>query len=244
MRTQTAHGMLTSLSTNFNRRIPKAKLFEVGNIYLPHQVPITELPDEKKILTLGSYGAWDFYHLKGDIECMLRQVGLNDEFEYEAEGDISYMHPGKCARILYHKKEVGFFGEVHPLILERYEIGKRAFLAVIDLSVVTDMAKFEPKFKPLAKFPASLRDLSLVVPQEVTAGEITAAIRKAAGRILEYVELFDLYQGDQIEDGYKSMAYTLSFRASDRTLQDEEVNAAIGKVLKRLEKLGISLREA
>ena len=244
MRTQTAHGMLTSLSTNFNRRIPKAKLFEVGNIYLPHQVPITELPDEKKILTLGSYGAWDFYHLKGDIECMLRQVGLNDEFEYEAEGDISYMHPGKCARILYHKKEVGFFGEVHPLILERYEIGKRAFLAVIDLSVVTDMAKFEPKFKPLAKFPASLRDLSLVVPQEVTAGEITAAIRKAAGRILEYVELFDLYQGDQIEDGYKSMAYTLSFRAPDRTLQDEEVNAAIEKVLTRLEKLGISLREA
>ena len=135
-------------------------------------------------------------------------------------------------------------GEVHPTVLDRYGIGKRAYLAVIDLSVVTGMAKFEPKFKPLAKFPATLRDLSLVVPDEVTAGEIAFIIKKAAGRTLETCELFDLYQGDQIEAGFKSMAYTLSFRAPDRTLQDEEVSGCIDKILKKLGDKGITLREA
>ncbi|MBQ4361454.1 MAG: phenylalanine--tRNA ligase subunit beta, partial [Lachnospiraceae bacterium] len=242
MRTQTVNGMLTSLATNFNRRIPKAKLFETGNIYLPHQVPITELPDEKMMLTLGSYQAGDFYNLKGDVECILRQIGMKDEFEYVPDEEVSYMHPGKCAHILYHKKEIGLLGEVHPTVCERYGIGKRTYLAVIDLSVVTGMAKFEPKFKPLAKFPATLRDLSLVVPEDVMAGDIAFTIRKAAGRTLESCELFDLYQGDQIEAGYKSMAYTLTFRAPDRTLKDEEVGASIDKVLKKLEAKGIKLR--
>ena len=148
-----------------------------------------------------------------------------------------------CAHILYHKKEIGLLGEVHPTVCESYGIGKRTYLAVIDLSVVTGMAKFEPKFKPLAKFPATLRDLSLVVPEDVMAGDIAFTIRKAAGRTLESCELFDLYQGDQIEAGYKSMAYTLTFRAPDRTLKDEEVGASIDKVLKKLEAKGIKLRE-
>ncbi len=244
MRTQTVNGMLSSLSTNYNRRIPKAKLFELGNVYLPHQVPITELPDEKMTLTIGSYNAGDFYHLKGDVECILSQIGMNDEFEYKAISSVPYMHPGKCAKVFYHKKEIAMIGEVHPTVLDRYGIGKRAYLAVIDLSVVTGMAKFEPKFKPLAKFPATLRDLSLVVPDEVTAGEIAFIIKKAAGRTLETCELFDLYQGDQIEAGFKSMAYTLSFRAPDRTLQDEEVSGCIDKILKKLGDKGITLREA
>lgn len=243
MRTQTLNGMLTSLATNFNRRIPAAKLFETGNIYVPKALPLTELPDEQMILTLGSYGSGDFYDLKGDLECILRQIGMTDEFEYEATADLPYFHPGKAARILYHKQLIGVLGEVHPLVAERYGIGKRAYIAVINLPVITEMAKFTPKFKPLAKFPATLRDLSLVVPEDVTAGEISQTIRRAAGRTLESCDLFDLYQGDQIEAGFKSMAYTLTFRAKDRTLQDEEVNASIDKVLKKLSALGVKLRE-
>ena len=243
MRTQTVNGMLTSLSTNFNRRIPAAKLFEAGNVYLPHDIPITELPDEKMMLTLGSYNSGDFYHTKGDVESILKQIGMKDEFEYVPDPAITYLHPGKSARILYHKKEIGLLGEVHPTVAERYSIGKRAYIAVLDLSVITGMAKFEPKYKPLAKFPATLRDLSFVVPESVLAGEISATIKRAAGRTLESCSLFDLYQGDQIEKGYKSMAYTLTFRASDHTLKDEEVSGIIDKVLKKLEEKGITLRE-
>ena len=244
MRTQTLNGMLTSLSTNFNRRIPSAKLFETGHIYVPKRLPLSELPDEQMMLTLGSYGCGDFYQLKGDLECILRQIGMKDDLEYEAVSDLPYFHPGKCARILYHKQLIGVLGEVHPAVQERYGIGKRAYAAVINLETVTEMARFTPKFKPLAKFPATLRDLSLVVPEEVTAGEIVQTIRRAAGRTLESCELFDLYQGDQIEAGFKSMAYTLSFRAQDRTLQDDEVNQSIDKVLKKLDALGVTLREA
>ena len=243
MRTQTVNGMLTSLSTNFNRRIPAAKLFEAGNVYLPHDIPITELPDEKMMLTLGSYNSGDFYHTKGDVESILKQIGMKDEFEYVPDPAITYLHPGKSARILYHKKEIGLLGEVHPTVAERYSIGKRTYIAVLDLSVITGMAKFEPKYKPLAKFPATLRDLSFVVPESVLAGEISATIKRAAGRTLESCSLFDLYQGDQIEKGYKSMAYTLTFRASDHTLKDEEVSGIIDKVLKKLEEKGITLRE-
>ncbi len=243
MRTQTLNGMLTSLSTNYNRRIPEAKLFETGNVYIPKALPLTELPDEKMMLTLGSYGTGDFYHLKGDIECILRQIGMKDEFEYVAAPELPYLHPGKSARILYHKQEIGCLGEVHPVVQNNYSIGKRTYVAVIDMTEVTGMAKFEPKFIPLAKFPATLRDLSLVVPEEVTAGSVVQTIRRAAGRTLENCELFDLYQGDQIEAGFKSMAYTLTFRAKDHTLQDEEVNASIDKILKKLGDQGVTLRE-
>ena len=243
MRTQTVNGMLTSLSTNFNRRIPAAKLFEAGNVYLPHDIPITELPDEKMMLTLGSYNSGDFYHTKGDVESILKQIGMKDEFEYVAAPELPYLHPGKSARILYHKQEIGCLGEVHPVVQNNYSIGKRTYVAVIDMTEVTGMAKFEPKFIPLAKFPATHRDLSLVVPEEVTAGSVVQTIRRAAGRTLENCELFDLYQGDQIEAGFKSMAYTLTFRAKDHTLQDEEVNASIDKILKKLGDQGVTLRE-
>ena len=244
MRTQTINGMLTSLSTNFNRRIPSAKLFETGNIYLPKNLPVDELPEERMILTLGSYGAEDFYGCKGNVEAILNTVGMRDEFEYEATDRITYMHPGKCAEIFYHKQLIGHIGEIHPTVLGNYGIRKRVMIAVVDLTMIVSLAKFEYKFKPIAKYPAILRDISLVVPEEITAGEIRFTIRKAAGRQLESCRLFDLYQGDQIEKGFKSMAYTLAFRASDRTMTDEEVSEKLDKVLEKLGKKGITLREA
>ena len=242
MRTTPLNGMLTSLATNYNRRNKDVRLFEMGNIYLPKELPVTDLPDERMQFTLGFYGEGDFFTMKGVVEEFLGQVGMDSQVEYDAEAGKTFLHPGRQANILYKDTVIGYLGEVHPVVCENYDMKTRAYVAVIDMPYVYEMADFEKKYKGIAKFPAVSRDISMVVPKEILVGQIEKVIKQRGGKILESYRLFDIYEGDQIEKGFKSVAYNIVFRAKDRTLEENDVAGAMKKILKGLEGLGIQLR--
>ena len=243
MRTVSVHGLLTSLGTNYNHRNKSVKLYELGNVYLPKSLPLTELPDERKKLTLGMYDAGDFFTMKGTIENFFERVGMKKKPEYDPKAGVPYLHPGRQAKIIYDGVEVGFLGELHPHAAKNYEIGTRAYIAVLDMPALTPMCSFDYKYKGVAKFPAVTRDLSMVVPKEVMVGSIEKMIEECGGKLLEKVTLFDVYEGNQIDRGFKSVAYSVTFRASDRTLSEEDINGVMQKILKGLESMGIVLRQ-
>ncbi|MBR5421343.1 MAG: phenylalanine--tRNA ligase subunit beta, partial [Lachnospiraceae bacterium] len=242
MRTISLNGMLTSLATNFKRRNKNVKLYEIGNIYLPKCLPLTELPDERMQFTLGFYGDDDFFTMKGVAENFFAAVGMKEAAEYDPKSARPYLHPGRQADIIYKGVKLGYLGEVHPLVCNTYGIKTRAYVCVLDLPSIIDFTSFDRKYEGLARFPAVTRDISMVVPQAVLAGDIEKMIRQRGGKILESAELFDIYEGDQIKAGFKSIAYALSFRDKNKTLADDEVNAAMKKILNGLESLGIELR--
>ncbi|MCD8197995.1 MAG: phenylalanine--tRNA ligase subunit beta [Lachnospiraceae bacterium] len=243
MRTISLNGMLSSLATNYNRRNKNVRLYEMANIYLPKALPLTELPDERMQFTLGMYGEGDFYTMKGVVEEFLAKVGLSKKESYDPDAEKPFLHPGRQAKIIYDGKTLGYLGEVHPTVAASYGIGERAYVAVLDMPSVVELASFDRKYEGLAKFPAVLRDISMIVPKAVLAGQIEAIIRQRGGKILESCELFDVYEGSQIKEGHKSMAYALSFRAKDRTLTEQEISAAMKKILNGLQSLGAELRQ-
>ena len=242
MRTSTLNGMLSSLATNYNRRNKDVRLYELGNVYLPKSLPLTELPDERTLFTLGMYGKGDFFDMKGVCEEFFEKAGMKNRVEYDPADKKPYLHPGRQADMLYEGKKVGYLGEVHPLTADAYGIGERAYIAVIDILSVLEFAGFNHKYTGIAKYPAVSRDLSLVVPHQVLAGQIENVLIQRGGKILESYQLFDIYEGSQIQAGYKSMAYSLVFRANDKTLEESEISAAMKKILNGLEDLGIQLR--
>ena len=243
MRTLPLNGMLSSLSTNYNRRNKNVKLYELGNVYLAKSLPLTELPDERMQFTLGMYGDGDFYSLKGVVEEFFESIGMKKKVEYDPKAGKNFLHPGRQAKIVYEGEELGYIGEVHPAVCDNYAIGTRVYIAVIDIMNVLDFATFDRKYEGIAKYPAVTRDLSMEVPKSVLAGDIEGVIAQRGGKILESYELFDVYEGDQIKDGYKSMAYSISFRAKDRTLEESDVSGAMKKILNGLEGLGARLRQ-
>ena len=243
MRTVSVHGLLTSLGTNYNHRNKSVKLYELGNVYLPKSLPLTELPDERKKLTLGMYDAGDFFTMKGTIENFFERVGMKKKPEYDPKAGVPYLHPGRQAKIIYDGVEVGFLGELHPQAAKNYEIGARTYIAVLDMPSLTPMCSFDYKYKGVAKFPAVTRDLSMVVPKEIMVGSIEKMIEECGGELLEKLTLFDVYEGNQIDRGFKSVAYSVTFRASDRTLSEEDINGVMQKILKGLESMGIVLRQ-
>ena len=242
MRTLPLNGLLTSLATNYNRRNKNVRLYELANIYLPKALPLTELPDERTQFTLGFYGEGDFFDLKGIVEEFLEKVGLHGLLTCDPNSGKAYLHPGRQANICYEGAVIGYLGEVHPEVLDNYGIGERAYLAVLDMPQIVAKASFDTKYTGVAKYPAVTRDLSMVMKKEILAGQVEEIIRKNGGKYLEHCELFDIYEGAQILAGHKSMAYSISFRAQDKTLEDAEINAAMEKILKGLATLGIELR--
>lgn len=242
MRTSSVNGMLTSLSTNYNRRNKGVKLYELGNVYLPHALPLTELPDERMKFTLGMYGAGDFFDMKGVVEEFFSQIGMKGLVNYDPSEKLAFLHPGRQAQIIYDGVNVGYVGEVHPQVQKNYSIGERTYLAVLDLQNILPFASFDRKYEGIAKFPAVNRDLSMVVPHDVTAAQIEAIFRQRGGKDLESLKLFDIYEGDQIEEGFKSMAYSLTFRSREKTLQEEDITKAMKKIMNGLESLKIKLR--
>ncbi len=243
MRTTSLNGMLNSLSTNYNRRNKDVRLYELGNVYLPKALPLTELPDERMQFTLGFYGEGDFFTMKGVVEEFLEHVGMNEKPQYDPEAGKPWLHPGRQANVVYGGTVIGYVGEVHPKVLANYNIGQRAYLAVLDMPCIVEKASFDRKYEGIAKYPAVTRDISMVVPKTVLAGQIENILTQRGGKIMESYSLFDIYEGEQIKEGYKSMAYTLTFRAKDRTLEDADITAAMKKILNGLEGLGIELRQ-
>lgn len=242
MRTTPLNGLLTSLSTNYNRRNKDVKLYELANIYLPKALPLTELPDERMQMTFGMYGEGDFFTMKGVVEELFDKLGMKQKVHYDPTCNRPYLHPGRKADIGYEGVTLGYIGELHPEVAENYKIGERVYVAVLDMPNVIPFADFNRKFTGIAKYPAVTRDISMVVPKEILVGQIEDVIAQRGGKILESYRLFDIYEGAQILAGHKSVAYSIVFRANDRTLTDEEVGASMKKILNGLEGLGIQLR--
>ncbi len=243
MRTTSLNGMLTSLATNYNRRNKDVRLYELGNIYLPKSLPLTDLPEERMQFTLGMYGKGDFFSMKGVVEEFFEKIGMKDRETYDPNAGKPYLHPGRQANILYDGKVVGYLGELHPEVADLYGIGERAYVAVIDMPEIMEYATFDRKYYGIAKYPAVTRDISMVVPKHILAGQIEEVISAKGGQYLESYVLFDLYEGAQIREGFKSVAYSTVFRAKDKTLSDAEVTEAMDRILKALEGMGIELRK-
>ena len=240
MRTMPLNGMLTSLATNYNRRNKDVKLYELAKVYVP--VEGEELPDERVQFTLGFYGDGDFFTMKGVVEEFLEKIGMNVRPEYDPEAGKAFLHPGRQAKILYKDTVIGYLGEVHPDVADTYGLGDRTYVAVLDLPEILPFASFDRKYEGIAKFPAVTRDISMVMPKTVLVGEVEKIIEKRGGKLLEKYNLFDIYEGAQIKEGFKSVAYTISFRAKDRTLEDKDIQPIMEKILGDLSCMGIELR--
>ncbi len=242
MRTTTIPSMLEVIATNYNYRNPAGAFYEIGNEYIKKAAE-NELPDENPQVTIGLYGdGEDFYSLKGIVENLL-DAGNILHYEIVPEENDPTFHPGRTAKVLTGDTVLGVFGEIHPAVLENYGIGVRAYCAKFDLKTLTRLGVNEKKYKPLPKFPASTRDLSLVADERLPIGEIEKVIGKAVPEILEEIKFFDVYRGAQIPEGKKSVSYSLILRAADRTLTVEECDEAVANVLKALEGIEVFLRQ-
>ena len=243
MRTLPLNGMLTSLATNYNRRNKNVRLYEIANVYIPKAMPVTELPDERTQLTLGMFGAGDFFDLKGVVEEVVEAMGLKEIKTYDPNAGKNFLHPGRQANVMYGDKVLGYMGEIHPDVADTYDIGEKAYVAVLDMPTLIELSNFDIKYTGIAKYPAVSRDLSMVMKKDILVGEVEAVIRKNGGKLLESCTLFDVYEGAQITEGYKSVAYSVAFRAKDHTLEEKEITQVMDKILKGLEGLGIELRK-
>ena len=242
MRTQAVNGILNSLSTNYNRRNKDVHLFELANIYIPKELPLKELPDERMQFVLGFYGKENFFDMKGVVEEFLYTLGITGKLYYDPSCTEEFLHPGRKADIVFDGVRIGYLGEVHPIVCENYKLGEKTYIAVIDLPNVIPFVSFDIKYTGIAKYPAISRDISLVVPRSVLVGEIEDIILENGGINLESFNLFDIYEGNQIEVGFKSVAYSLTFRNKERTLLDADVNEVMDKILKKLEDKNIRIR--
>ena len=240
MRTLPLNGMLNSLAINYNRRNKDVKLYELAKVYVP--VEGEDLPDERVQFTLGFYGDGDFFTMKGFVEELLEKIGMSARPEYDPEAGKTFLHPGRQAEILYKDTVIGYLGEVHPDVADTYGLGERTYIAVLDLPEILPFASFDRKYEGIAKFPAVTRDISMVMPKTVLVGEVEKIIEKRGGKLLEKYNLFDIYEGAQIKEGFKSVAYTISFRAKDRTLEDKDIQPIMEKILGDLSGMGIELR--
>lgn len=246
MRTTTLPSMLETLSLNYKNRNAAVALYEIGKEYLP--TAPDKLPEEPDRLTIGMYGDdADFFTLKGMVETILETAGLHD-CTYKACStdapfdEICALHPGRSAVIYAGETPIGYLGEVHPTVQKNYDIGTRTYVAKLLIDEMQPLAQTEITYQPLPKFPAITRDLSLVCADKVPVGDLQAAMKKAVGNILEQITLFDVYKGEQIAAGMKSVSFSIRMRSHEGTLTDEQADAAMKRVLKALKEHGATLR--
>ena len=246
MRTQPLNGLLSSLATNYKRNNKNVRLFELANIYIPKALPLTELPDERRQFALGFYGDGDFFTMKGVVEEFFEKVGIEvsgkGKVRYDANCDHPFLHTGRRADILYKGERLGYLGEVHPDVADNYGIGDKTYVAVIDMPTVMKFMNMDIIYEGIPRFPAVTRDISVVVIGDLPVERIEDCIEDCGGSLLESYELFDVYQGKGIAAGFKSVAYTMTFRHKDRTLEDAEVNAVMEHLIKELKEIGAELR--
>ncbi len=241
MRTTCVPSMLEVIARNYNNRNLAGRLYEIGKVYLPKE-SADILPDERVTAVVGTFGdKEDFFALKGILNEAFAKLGVQG-VEYTALRTDPAFHPGRCAEITIGEKKIGVIGEIAPSVLDNYGIGTRAYVASVDVADIFANRVAEKTFKPTPRFPASTRDLAIICDDEIPAASLEKAIRAGAGKLLEKVELFDVYKGASVAPGKKSVAYSMTLRAPDRTLTVEECDRAVAKVLKELEKLGAKLR--
>ena len=240
MRTTTLPAMLETLARNQNYKNKNARLFDFGRIYLKREDDV--LADERPFLTLGAYGDTDFFELKGHIEAMLKGLRIENYSFSRDDGEGAY-HPGRAAAVYIGNEKIGIMGEIHPVCVKNYSLSGAVFAAELDMLKLTEHLGKTPEYKPLALFPATLRDISLVLDKEISAGDLRENILKFGGELLERAEVFDVYEGAGIAEGKKAIALSLSFRSESETLRDADVDELIEKILEGVEKeLGARLR--
>ena len=241
MRTVALPSMLSVLARNNAYHNSAVKLYELAKVYLAREGQM--LPDEPKHLVLGTYGEGeDFFKLKGEIEAILRGMNVRPAV-YTAVKDHPSYHPGRCARLTIDGKDVGIFGQVHPLVAKNYGIDAEIYAAELDFTALSTLELPEKTYVPLPKYPAVSRDIAVVCDEALTVAALESCIRKAGGKLLRQVRLFDIYRGKGIAEGKKSLAFSLTLRADDRTLTDADSDGVISAVLSRLDaELGAKLR--
>ncbi|AJA47751.1 phenylalanine--tRNA ligase beta subunit [Clostridium pasteurianum DSM 525 = ATCC 6013] len=241
MRTTTVPSMMEALARNYSRNNEIVRLFEIGRVYIPAE-EADKIPEEKNIITVGLYGNADYLDLKGVVENIIETLGIKN-VNYEREIENPSFHPGKTAKVTVKNKVIGTLGEIHPDVSENYGVDTACYIAEIDFDFIVENAVIERKYKPLPKFPAVTRDMALILDEDILVQSIEDIISKKGGNIVESFKLFDIYKGAQIEEGKKSVAYSITYRSEHKTLTDKEVDKAHGKILSTLEHvLGAQLR--
>lgn len=234
MRTTLIPNMLDILSRNYNYGVKECFLYEIGNIFIPKELPLNELPKEEKTLSIGMYGNVDFYDLKEVVVTLLERLGIKD-LEYIKEDKNPTFHPNRTGNLLLKREKIGVLGEIHMDVLENYDIETRVYIAQLNFDTIVKEAILEKKYRPLPKYPAILRDIAVVVDSNVLVGDLEKIILENGEGLVEKVELFDVYEGKQIDEGKKSIAFSIVYRSFERTLKDEEVNIVHQRIIEDLE---------
>ncbi len=246
MRPTTIPSMMQILATNANKKNQNVKLFDLSRSYkdVKQEVQKGEVPLQEEILTIGMYGEdVDFYTLKGIVENILEAISVN-HYEVEKETENASYHPGRCANVKVGMDVIATLGEVHPEVLDNYMITKRAYLAEVNVTKLVKYAKANKKYTEVPKFPAVERDIAVIVNEEVEVGQIEKIVTKKAKKLLERIQLFDIYRSEKLGENKKSVAYSLIFRDKSKTLSDEEINGIMETIVSELEKqLGAELRK-
>lgn len=243
MRTSLLPNILEVAARNTNRKVDDFRAFEIGQIFITKTDGVQELPLEIPSLVMAMYGKDDFFTLKGIVETLLDGLGIK-EYEFIVEKNHPSYHPGRCANVIVQDRVLGTIGELHPIVIENYDLNQRCYCGELDFSILADITNMERLYESLPKYPAITRDFAVVVKDNILVKEIEDIIKAQGGDILESFKLFDVYQGNQIKDGFKSIAYTITYRNKERTLTDDEVNVAHNRILADIsKKLDGALRE-
>ena len=232
MRTTIVPNMLEVISRNLNKNVAEAQFFELSKVYMPDAANSEGLAIEQETLTIGMYGAVDFFDLKGVIENLLEEMNITKYRILSSNNDS--MHPGRTAELLINNRRIGCLGEMHPDVLDKYDIEERVYVAELNFDEIIKQCDMNIKYRALPKYPSVARDIAIVVTEEITAGQVEEIIRNKGGRLIEEVKLFDIYRGSQIEEGYKSMAYSIVYRSDEKTLSEEDITKVHNKIINSL----------
>jgi phenylalanyl-tRNA synthetase beta chain len=242
MRTTIIPNIMEVISRNYNRKIESGSFFELSKVYIADTLPLTELAEEREVLTLGMYGNVDFFDLKGIVENLMEEFNIKNYRILSSNNDS--MHPGRTAELIINNKRIGWLGEAHPDMLDNYDVPVRVYIAELNFDEMAIQSNPEIIYRALPKYPSVSRDIAVVVDEDITAGQIEEIIRNKGGKTIEDVKLFDIYRGSQIEKGYKSMAYAITYRSDEKTLTEEEIAKVHNKILNSLaNQVGASLRQ-
>ena len=242
MRTTIIPNMLEVVSRNYNMKVSEGRFFELSKVYLAEELTVEKLAEERETLTIGMYGDVDFFDLKGVIENLMDELHI-DKYRILSSNNDS-MHPGRTAELLINNRRIGCLGEVHPEVLDKYDIPVRVYIAELNFEEILRQCNMNIKYKALPKYPSVARDIAIVVAEEITAGQIEEIIRNKGGKLVEDVKFFDIYRGSQIKEGYKSMAYSIVYRSDEKTLSEEDITRVHNKIISSLEnQIGAELRQ-